>query len=61
MRLKSSIKKGKQNIMVDALSKKDEDVEGLLCAISIIQPNWVVEAMGEWKNDLLVWMLIQKL
>ena len=29
-------KKGKQNVVVDALSKKDEDVEALLYAISII-------------------------
>ena len=31
-------KKGKQNVVADALSRKDEDVEALLCAISIIQP-----------------------
>ena len=28
-------RKGKQNVVVDALSRKDEDVEALLCAISI--------------------------
>ena len=28
--------KGKQNVVADALSRKDEDVEVLLCAISII-------------------------
>ena len=33
----------------------------LLCVISIIQPNWVVEAKEEWKNDQVVWMLIQNL
>ena len=27
-----------------ALSRKYEDVEALLCALSIIQPDWVVEA-----------------
>ena len=32
-------KKGKQNVVADALSRKDEDVEALLCAISIIQPD----------------------
>ena len=32
-------KKGKQNVVVDALSRKDEDVEALLCTISIIQPD----------------------
>jgi len=31
--------KGKQNVVVDALSRKDEDVEALFCSISIIQPN----------------------
>eukprot|EP00253_Pinus_taeda_P023548 PITA_23548 len=32
-------KKGKQNVVVDALSRKDEDVEALLCTISTIQPD----------------------
>jgi hypothetical protein len=31
-------KKGKQNVVADALSRKDEDVEVFLCVISIIQP-----------------------
>ena len=47
--------------MVDALSRNDEDVEALLCAISIIQPDWINEARNEWKNDEEVWALIQKL
>eukprot|EP00253_Pinus_taeda_P011542 PITA_11542 len=54
-------KKGKQNVVADALSRKDEDVEALLCAISIIQPDWINEASEEWKNDEEVWTLIQKL
>src|SRR5271168_1190352 len=54
-------KKGKQNVVADALSRKDEDVEALLCAISIIQPNWINEAREEWKNDEEVWALIRKL
>jgi hypothetical protein len=37
--------------VVDALSRKDEDVEAFLCAISIIQPNWIIEARDEWKNE----------
>ena len=51
-------KKGKQNVVADALSRKDEDVEAFICAISIIQPNWINEARDEWKNDKEVWMLI---
>ena len=30
-------KRGKLNAVADALSRKDEEVEALLCAISIIQ------------------------
>eukprot|EP00253_Pinus_taeda_P036062 PITA_36062 len=52
-------KKGKQNVVVDTLSRKDEDVEALLCAISIIQPDWINEAREEWKNDEEVWHLFE--
>ena len=48
-------------MVADALSRKDGDLQALLCALSIIKPDWVVEAREEWKNDLLVWTLIQKL
>ena len=54
-------KKGKQNMVANALSRKDEDVEALICALSIKHPDWIVEAREEWKNDLSVWMLIQKI
>ena len=54
-------KKGKLNVVADALSRKNEEVEELLCAISIIQPDWITEARDEWKNDEEVWTLIQKL
>ena len=40
---------------------KDEDVEALFYAISIIQPDWINEARDEWKKDKEVWPLIQKL
>ena len=60
MALKFSIKRGK-NMVVDVLSTKYEDVEALLCYLYIIKPDWIVEAREEWKNDLSVWMLIQKL
>ena len=48
-------KKGKQNVVADALSRKDEDVKTLLCAISIIQPDWITKAKDEWKNEKEVW------
>ena len=44
-------KKGEQNVVADALSRKDEDVEALLYAILIIQPDWIAESKDEWKND----------
>jgi hypothetical protein len=47
--------------VAEALSRKDEDVEAFLCAISIIQPDWIIEVRDEWKNDEKVWTLIQKL
>ena len=54
-------KQGKLNVVADALSRKNEEVEALLCAISIIQPDWITEARDEWKKDEEVWTLIQKL
>jgi hypothetical protein len=35
--------------------------EVFLCAISIIQPDWIIEARDEWKNDEKVWTLIERL
>ena len=52
---------GKLNVFADAHSRKDEEVEALLCAISIIQPEWITEARDEWKKDKEFWTLIQKL
>ena len=40
-----------EKFVADALSRKDEDVEALLCAISVIQPDWINEARDEWKKD----------
>jgi hypothetical protein len=54
-------KKGKKNVVADALSRKDEYVEAFLYAILIIQPDWIIEAGDEWKNDEKVWTLIQRL
>ena len=42
--------KGKLNFVADTLSRKDEEVEELLCAISIIQTYWITEARDEWKK-----------
>ena len=54
-------KKGKKNVVVDALSRKDEDVKALLCVISIIQLDWITEVRDECKNHEEVLELIQKL
>ena len=54
-------KKWKKNVVTDALSRNDEDVESFLYAISIIQPDWIIEARDEWKNDEKVSTLIQRL
>ena len=54
-------KKGKQNVVVDALSRKDEDVQAFLYVISILQPEWIAKSRDEWKNDEEVWTLIHKL
>ena len=61
MTLKSSTKKGRKMLLQMHSEEKDEDVETLVCAISIIQPDWINEARGEWKNDEEVWALIQKI
>ena len=54
-------KNGKQNVVEDALSRNDEDIEAFICVISIIQHDWIIEARDEWKNDENVWNLIQRL
>ena len=41
--------------------KGKKNVEAFLCAILIIQPDWIIEARDEWKNDKKVWTLIQRL
>ena len=51
-------KKGKLNVVVDALLRNNEEVEAFLCAISIIEPDWITEARDEWKKDEEVWTLI---
>ena len=51
-------KKGKLNVVADALSRKYEEMEALLSAISKIQPDWITVAREEWKNDEELWALI---
>ena len=43
-------KKGKQNIVTNALSRKEEDTKSLLCVISIAKSNWVEETREKWKQ-----------
>ena len=43
--------KGKKNVVEDALSRKDEDVEAFICAIFIFQPDWINKVRDEWKNE----------
>jgi hypothetical protein len=54
-------KKGKHNIVVDALSRKEEETKGSLCVISIPQSDWVEEARIEWKKYQEVCKIIQQL
>jgi hypothetical protein len=54
-------KKRKTKCGENALSRKEEDIEGLLCAISILQSDWVEEARIEWKKDQKVCKIIQQL
>ena len=54
-------KKGKKNVVADAISRKAKDVQALLYFISTLQPEWIAEARDEWKNDKEVWTLIHKL
>ena len=54
-------KKGKLNVVAYALSRNNEEVEEFLCAISIIQLDWITEARDEWKKDKELWTIIQKL
>jgi hypothetical protein len=54
-------KKGKHNIVADALSREEEKTKGSLYFISIPQFYWVEEARIEWKQDQEVCKIIQQL
>jgi hypothetical protein len=53
-------KKGKDNVMADALSQKYED-EGSLFSLSFIVPNWLQDVHQEWLQDPKSLHLIQQL
>ena len=50
--------KGKDNVMVDALSQKYED-EGSLFSLFFIVPDWLQDAHHEWLHDPKIFHLIQ--
>ena len=54
-------KNWKQNVVANALSKKNGDAESFICVIFIIQPEWITKSRDEWKNDEEAWTLIQNL
>jgi hypothetical protein len=53
-------KKGKNNVVVDALSRKYED-EGSLFSLSFIVPDWLQVVLQEWLRDPKFPHLIQQL
>jgi hypothetical protein len=53
-------KKGKDNVVVDALSRKYED-EGPLFSLSFIVPDWLQVVHREWLHDPKSSHLIQQL
>jgi hypothetical protein len=54
-------KKGKDNVVVDALSKKYED-EGSFFSLSFIVPDWLQVVLQEWlHNPKILHLIIQQL
>jgi hypothetical protein len=53
-------KKGKENVVVDALSRKYEE-EGSLFSLSFIVVDWVNEVHNEWFTNPNISSLIQQL
>ena len=44
-------KKGKQNVVADTLSRKDEDVEAILCAPFLLSnSDWIIRSKGGMKE-----------
>jgi hypothetical protein len=53
-------KKGKENVVVDALSRKNKD-EGSIFSLSFIVPDWLQVVRREWLQDPKSSQLIQQL
>jgi hypothetical protein len=53
-------KKGKNNVVVDALSREYED-KGSLFSLSFIVPDWLQSVRQEWLQDPKILHLIQQL
>jgi hypothetical protein len=53
-------KKGKDNVVVDALSRKYED-EGSIFSLSFVVPDWIPVVRQEWLHDPKILHLIQQL
>jgi hypothetical protein len=51
-------KKGKDNVVVDVLSRQYED-EGSLFALSLPVPNWIEEVRQEWLTHPTISQVIQ--
>ena len=49
-------KKGKENVAVDALSRREMDTT--LCSMSRIIPSWIEEEKYEWKQDPIISKII---
>ena len=52
-------KKGKENVVADALSRREE--EPSLNSLSMVDPTWINEVREEWKQDPEAQQLIQKM
>ncbi|KAH9311029.1 hypothetical protein KI387_026064, partial [Taxus chinensis] len=53
--------KGKENVVVDALSKRDTSADALLCGMSMFTADWADEARLEWDQDKDTQSLIQNI
>ena len=61
MTLKLYTRKGRKISWLLQFFRIDEKDEAVLCSLSILQENWVVEAKEEWKNDVATSNLIQQI